>query len=131
MVKGKLVFTKIIQDSQDYGSDDDHMISRVFFDLEARGLVYRDLYADVKQTVGTDYETAPLEVSFPRGYKGPLDYAAFREHVETYYRGAFGSTGGGIRFGPGVANIRMRDNTYISTKVVYFEVDPNREPSGW
>ena len=86
MLKGKLVFTRVIQDSQDYGSDDEHMVSRVFFDLEVGGDVRRGLYADVKQTVGTSYETAPLEVSFPQGYKGPLDCGVFRSHVETYYR---------------------------------------------
>lgn len=127
MVKGKLVFTKVIQDSQDFGSDDEHMVSRVFFDLEVRGEIHRGLYVDVKQTVGTDYETAPLEVSFPRGYKGPLDYGVFRQHVESYYREAFGSSGRAIN----VPSARMRNNTSTSTKVVDIEVDDHTEPSGW
>jgi hypothetical protein len=131
MLKGKLVFTRVIQDSQDYGSDDKHMVSRVFFDLEVGGDVRRGLYADVKQTVGTSYETAPLEVSFPRHYKGPLDYGVFRSHVETYYREGFGSRGQGFRLGPGEKNIRMRNNSYVSTKVVDIEVDDHREPWGW
>jgi len=34
MSKAKIIFYKCVQDSQDYGSDDEHMVSRVFFNLE-------------------------------------------------------------------------------------------------
>ena len=30
----RVTFYKCIQDSQDYGSDDEHMVSRIFFFLE-------------------------------------------------------------------------------------------------
>jgi hypothetical protein len=33
-VKAKVTFRKLIQDSQEYGSNDEHLVSRVFFDLE-------------------------------------------------------------------------------------------------
>jgi hypothetical protein len=130
MIKGKLVFIRVIQDSQEYGSDDEHMVSRVFFDLEVGGEVHRGLYSDVKQTVGESYETAPLEVSLPRGYKGSLGYGGFRQHIETYYREAFGSSAKGIRFEPG-AKGRMWGNLYVSTKVVNIEVDEKMDPSAW
>jgi hypothetical protein len=80
-------FHKCIQDSQDYGSDDEHMVSRVFLDLEADGETYNGLTVDIKQTVGDDFEGGKLEVSPPRGYDGSLNYAAFREAVERYFRG--------------------------------------------
>lgn len=131
MVKGKLVFTKLIQDSQDLGSDDEHMVSRVFFSIELGEEVHRGLYANVKQTVGTNYETAPLEVSFPQGYKGPLSYSVFRQQVESYYRDAFGSSGRVVHFGPGAGSIRMRNNIVQATKVVDIEVDDHTVPSGW
>jgi hypothetical protein len=130
MVKGKLIFTKIVQDSQEYGSDDGHMVSRVFFSVELGEKIHKGLYTNIKQTVGSNYETAPLEVSFSRGYKGPLDYGVFREHVERYYRDSFGLSGRMIRMGPGV-NLRMRNNIVLMTRVIDIEVDDRRKPSGW
>jgi len=34
MSKAKVIFHQCIQDSQEYGSDDEHMVSRIFFILE-------------------------------------------------------------------------------------------------
>ncbi|MHB1362091.1 MAG: hypothetical protein ACYCW5_05800 [Thermoleophilia bacterium] len=48
MSKVTIHLEKLIQDSQEYGSDDEHMVSRVFFSLEAGGALHGDLYADVK-----------------------------------------------------------------------------------
>ena len=116
-------FSKCIQDSQDYGSDDEHMVSRVFFSVEAAGVTYPDLSCDVKQTVGEPFESAPLEVSRPQGYDGSLDYTPFREAVEAYYRSLVGSKGSGIRISGG-GNIRMRHNTFVipqEARVTYSE----------
>ena len=53
MPHAKITFHELIQDSQDYGSNDEHMVSRVFFDLEFDGETKRGLYAHVKQPVGS------------------------------------------------------------------------------
>lgn len=82
MAKARVVFDKLIQDSQDYGSTDEHMVSRVFFTLELEGKTHNDLYADIKQTVGSSFEIASLEVSPPRGYAGPFNHEAFRKAAE-------------------------------------------------
>jgi hypothetical protein len=113
-------FDKCIQDSQDYGSDDEHMVSRVFLTLEAAGKTYPNLTVDIKQTVGAKFESSPLEVSPPKGYKGSYNYAAFRELVEQYYRGFVGSKGRGIRI-EGGADIRMRNNTFVQPRTATFE----------
>ena len=130
MVKGKLAFTRIHQGSQELGTDDEHMVSRVFFDLLVGKEEQRGLYADVKQSAGARFETAPLEVSFPRGFKGRLNYGQFRQLVEDYYRRAVGSSGMGIRVGGG-ASVVMRNNIFAFPMVVDIEVDENTEPSGW
>jgi hypothetical protein len=127
-VKTKVTFTKCIQDSQDYGSTDEHMVSRAFFDLEVGGKRYPGLHVDIKQAVGGDFEKTPLEVGTPQGYSGPLSYSAFREAVEAYYRGCFGSQGKAIRISGG-SNIRMRNNTAVIAKVVEFESDT--DTTGW
>lgn len=128
MAKAKLAFHKCIQDSQDYGSDDEHMVSRVFFTFTVAGKEHPDLYADIKQTVGSDFETGPIEVSGPHGYTGPINYQAFRDTVEKYYRTLVGSQGRGIRISGG-RNIRMRDNRFIQE--MSFEFDVDESAAGW
>lgn len=127
MGTAKITFHKCIQDSQDYGSNDEHMVSRVFFIFELSGKKF-DLHADIKQTVGSKYETGPIEVGGPQGYKGPFNYNAFRNAAEKYYRKLVGSTATGIRI-QGATNIRMRDNTFIQQMTVECEVDEGA--GGW
>ncbi len=119
-------FSHCIQDSQDFGSDDEHMVSRVFFGIETEGETFENLVVDVKQAVGEAFETAPLEVSLPGGYAGTLNYAPFREAVESYYRSCVGYGGRGIRI-EGATNIRMRNNLFEmlgEARVEYTENSP-------
>ncbi|HEX7708374.1 MAG TPA: hypothetical protein VF701_18070 [Thermoanaerobaculia bacterium] len=127
MEQARITFTKLIQDSQDLGSDDDHMISRVFFDLEYRGKTYSGLHVDLKQSVGGNIESDPLEVGKVGGYSGPGNYVAFRDAVEQYFRSLVGSGGHGIRI-TGGTNIRMRNNTFNQRMVVEFPVTAQ---GGW
>ncbi len=126
-----VIFHKCIQDSQDFGSDDEHMVSRVFFTIEVEGNSYPDLYCDLKQTVGSNFESGPIEVGIPQGakYSGPFNYAAFREAVEQYYRSNVGSSGTGIKIGTGATNIRMRNNTYTKQVRVQFEASEQQTSS--
>ena len=128
MATATIRFEKCLQDSQDLGGDDEHMVSRVFLALEAGGSVYPNVSVDIKQTVGAAFESAPLEVSKPRGYNGGLNYAAFRVAVERYYRSLVGSQGRGIRVASG-GDIRMRDNTFVMPAVATFEYDETAP--GW
>ncbi len=127
MDTAKVVFQKLIQDSQDYGSDDQHMVSRAFFSIDVGGNVTEGAYVDIKQPVGSDFETTPLEVSQPTGYNGPFNYEAFRQSAENYYRKLIGSQGSGIHI-PGGENIRMRNNTFVQNFTVEFEVS-NESPA--
>jgi len=111
MRTAKVTFRKCIQDSQDYGSDDEHMVSRVFFDLNIGEQKYSDLYVDIKQTVGGSFENTPIEVSSPQGYKGPFNYMVFRDEVEKYYRSLVGAKGSAFRIIGGQA--RMINNFII------------------
>jgi len=130
MVKGKLIFTGIMQASQEYGTDDEHMVSRVYFDIEIEEKPQRGLYVDVKQGVGSSFEGGPIEVSFPSGYKGPINYSAFRDEVELYYRDAFGASGSAIRFGPGSSGL-MLNNFVGMVKVVDIKIAEDGVPPGW
>ncbi len=122
MSTATVIFNKCIQDSQEYGSDDEHMVSRVFFTLEIGEDKFEKLYADLKQTVGADYEKGPIEVGPPQGYDGPFNHQAFRDCAEKYYRSCVGSEATGIEFGEG-ARIRMYGNIFKKEMVCEFEID--------
>ncbi len=122
-------FTKFVQDSQEYGSNDEQMVSRVFFDLLVDGQPRGSFLADVKLVVGGSFETDALEVGRPSGYRGPFDHARFAEAVTKYVRGLVGSGGSGIRLGPGAKNIRMRNNTFVKPAPFSFEV--SNDSAAW
>lgn len=120
-------FSKCIQDSQDFGSDDEHMVSRVFFTLAIDGTSKGEFYADMKQSVGESFEEGSIEVGPPKTpdgslHKGPFSQAKFVEAATTYYRSLVGSGGSGIHIGGGASNIRMRNNTFVQLYAVSFEV---------
>ncbi len=121
--------SKFVQDKQEYGSDDETMVSRVFFDLLVDGQPKGSFHADVKLVVGGSYETDALEVSRPAGYRGPLNHARFAEEVTTYIRRLVGSGGRGIRLGPGARNVRMRNNTFVAPASFTFEA--SSDSVGW
>ncbi len=127
MATAIITFQKLIQDSQDYGSNDEHMISRVFFDMTIEGKTYTSLHADIKQPVGSSFESSALEISSPANYKGPFNHEAFRAIVERYYRSLIGATGSGIHISGG-SNIRMRNNTFVQPITAGFEVKVSGGP---
>jgi len=98
MPKVTVNFTRCVQDSQEYGSTDDHMVSRVFFTIETEGRSV-PCYADLRQTVGSDYLKGDIEVAPPKTqkdekpYRGPFNHEAFREQATAYYRAYVGSSG--------------------------------------
>lgn len=128
-MKAVVTFTRCVQDSQEFSSDDEHMVSRIFFELEVDGRAHPGLHVDVKQVVGSSYETGSIEVGRPvGGYRGPFNYLAFRDAVERYFRSLIGSSGSGIRI-MGGSNIRMRNNTFDAPRVETFDVD--QSGGGW
>ena len=116
------------QISQALGSNDEHMISRVFFSLDIGGKKTDNLHADIKQTVGSDFEKSNFEISPPEEYKGQLNYSDFRNSIESYYRSLVGSQGGGIRVPNGGA-VNMENNFF--PKEMTFEFDANASNAGW
>lgn len=122
MAIAKVTFKQINQNIQEYKTDDEHMWSMISFDLEINGQKYTYLSVLVKQTIGSDFDTAPLEVGPPQGYGGAFNHDAFRVEVEKYYRGLIGTEGTGIHMEDG-SNIMMYNNIFVQEKVVEFEVE--------
>ena len=126
MLKGKIHLTKLIQDSQEYGSDDEFMVSRVFFDLEIEGKLHRGLYTNIKQVVGSPISAEALEVSAPVGYKGPFNQGAFSKIASNYFLKLVGPNGSVFSLGNS-QNIRMHNNSMAIPESADFEID---SPSG-
>jgi hypothetical protein len=113
----RITFHKLIQDSQELGSDNEFMVSRLFFSVETDGAVYGNLCVNLKQTVGSDYMEENIEVGPPIGYNGPFNHEAFAEAARKYYLDWVGPGGRGIRIGAG-AGFRGRNNTFTGDKSV-------------
>jgi hypothetical protein len=126
MLSAMLHLNKLVQDSQEYGSDDEFMVSRVFFDLEIEGNWHRGLYANIKQVVGSPISANALEVSPPIGYKGPFNQEAFSKAVANYFLRLIGPNGSVFSLGNS-KNIRMQNNSMAVPENVGFIID---SPSG-
>lgn len=57
-----IVFYRIVQDSQAFGSTETKAASRVFFDLEVDGKIYRDLHVDIEEVVGSTHSDEEITV---------------------------------------------------------------------
>ena len=120
-VQVRVELEQLIQHDQRLGSDDDFMMSTVRFELYVDGLTHGHHEVAIKQAAGSGPEDL-IEVLPFAGYRGPIDYEAFRAGIEAYYRSLIGSSGMGIRVGPGARNIRMVDNTFIQPAHFEFTV---------
>ncbi len=114
---------KCIQDSQEFGSTDEHMMSRVFFSVELDGVPKGNDYCDIKQIVGSTYSSRNMEVGRPKEYRGPYDHRVFSDEIAAYFSRCVGSNGAGISFGKNAQNIRMRNNTFAFPYRFQFEAE--------
>ena len=128
MTKARILFHKCLQNAQEYGSNDEFMVSRVFFSMKFPDKQINDIYTDIKLAVGDQYEGGSIEVGKPQGYSGPLNYSAFRDAVEKYYRELIGSSASGIRISGG-SNIRMYNNWFNIPMTADIEIDETS--GGW
>ena len=120
-----LTFHYCRHDSQEYGSDDDHMVSRLFFAAEIAGRKLSDLHVDIKQQVGSTGQHAVIEVGSPTGYEGSWNQSAFVQAATQYYRLCMRQLFGA---NPN-AKIRMRDCLTSVEWQARFEIP--EESGGW
>ncbi len=123
-----VAFRRCIFNSPEYGSDDDHVGSRVFFDLDLEGEGYANLHVDVRQLVREGAENEPLLVTRPQGYEGPFNFPVFQGLVEFYYRHAVGAKWG--MFGMRGLRMRLEGWAVEQEMLVQFEVF-DEETGAW
>jgi hypothetical protein len=117
----ELTFEGCVQDSEEFGSGRDRIVSRVYFWIRRAGTPPGDfrrdlagvagpsfarrslpppegytgpmLSADIVQPVGEDFHTGPIQVSTPQGDTGPFDQAAFARAAADYFRSVMSDSG--------------------------------------
>jgi hypothetical protein len=124
----RIDFTHCIQDAHEFGSDDEFMVSRVFFSATPSAGAPQEAHCDIKQAVGSSYETGKIEVGQIDGLKISINYEDFRAAAESYYRKLVGSSGMAIRI-EGAANVRMYNNHFGMPWAV--EIRSGDEKGGW
>jgi hypothetical protein len=108
----RVVFHRLLQNSQDLGSNDEHMISQVFFSLEVDGKAKGEFSATLKQTVGSEFNDADIEVGSPDGYDGDFDHGGFSHVARQYFTSLIGQHGRGMLIEGKPNNIVMRNNQF-------------------
>ena len=103
---------RFIQNSQEAGSNDSHMISRVFYEMVVNGNKQGSFYSDITQPVGSEYVAEDLEVTAPNGYKGAFDQARFAKGIRNYYQRIAGSK-----------STTMKNNTIVLDAKFAFDAD--------
>lgn len=121
MTTARMHFREIVQNVHDVGAAAEEMKSEIHFDLYVGEEVYPNLICLVKQAAGATFADHPIEVLLPDGYDGPIDYDAYRNCVERYYRSLVGGTGSAINLGQGV-NVVMRNNRFIAEADCAFDI---------
>lgn len=119
---------KCIQDSQEYGSTDEHMVSRVFFNVEVDGMKKGEDFCDIKQIVGSSYSSENIEVTRPSQYRGPYDHQVFSDEITGYFCKMVNSSGAVISLGDS-RSVRMRNNAFNFP--YHFEFDAEAPGTGW
>lgn len=126
--KARVIFHKCIINIQEYGVEDEYMVSRIFYSIETSDERYDNLTSDVKLTSGDSYETGSLEISRPENYKGPFNYSEFVNVADAYIRNLFGSRGREINIS-GSSNVHMSNITMIHPMEAYISIDSSS--GGW
>ena len=94
-------FHRIVQDSREFGSTETTAVSKVFFDVEVDGKMYRDLHVDVKEPVGSTHEDEEISIGGLMGVPVSIDEKAFKGAVRTYYQSLVTSAGFGKHLAKG------------------------------
>ena len=124
MKKAKIIFYKCIHDSQEFGSSDDFMVSRVFFSLEYDNTVKLDSFAQIRQPVGSSCNEKYIEVSFPEGVPDSFNSDTLADAVKAYYMRLVGARGCFIKVGDKSANARTQtmNKVYLMTHEEEFNI---------
>ncbi|MBZ0090825.1 MAG: hypothetical protein K8F27_01180 [Sulfuricellaceae bacterium] len=80
MTTTKLSVNKLIQDSQDYGSNDEHMVSRVFFDIKIEGTKHEGLYVRIPVNLATNSNPNPSPIPIQSRPATPVHSAMGERH---------------------------------------------------
>ena len=117
-----------IQDSQEYGSTEEHMVSRVFHQITVDGVPKGNFYCGIKQVVGATYSSENMEVGLPHDYRGPFNHQAYTDEIKGYFLRLVNSSGSMISLG-NAQKVRMMNNRFDIPH--QFEFRAERPTASW
>ena len=128
--KVKVVFRSCLQDTQGKAAGEKFLRGEVQMAVFAQGRTSPAETVVVKQTVGADFASDPLEITVPARFRDLLAVPAFRTAVEAYYR-RHAIAGFGGNLDGGVDNVFMSSNVIVTgPEVVIFDLAPEGA-GGW
>lgn len=123
-------FRSCVQDQQGKIAGETFLSGRIVMAIEQHGASSPNVVARVKQTVGGDFASDPLELSIDPSHRLLLGSPEFRAAIEQYYR-LHAVAGMGGNLGPGVDNVDLGNNLVIAdTPTLYFEL-PQTSSGAW
>ena len=121
MPNATVTFRRCVVNAPELGCDEQHVGSRIYFDLDVEGKQFFDLYTDIRQTIGWAAEGESLEVTPPIGYSGPLNFPIFEGLVGFYFRHVIGAQG--FMFGSKATTMRFVGYVLEQEMKVQCEID--------
>jgi hypothetical protein len=114
----RATFTGFEIESQTVQSSDpaqDHLVARVYLDLEVDGTGHTGVCVEGRQPYGTNYSTEPIEVRLApdSAYRGPFPLLGFSDELERYYRAHVGPNGRLLSFDDGFS-VQVQDTAMAS-----------------
>ena len=121
MMKVTGLFTKILQDEHFIeGQGRGEVWVRVVCNIEAGDKKWTGLEIRIAHPKDTDFQTAPLTIKPMSDYDGPMNWDAFTDLIEDFYRKTVTRIFGGVVMG---TNIKMTNNTVQCNLPFEFEAD--------
>ena len=106
-----VTFKRCVQNAENTGGDEEHIVSHIYFDLELDQQKHTDVCLEIKQPIQGD---APIEVSKPHGYTGAGEFSELREAAAAYYKKLVGTQP--------AKEIPAQNNLIVQEETVEFEV---------
>jgi len=122
MEKAKVFLHKCILDSQDFGSDHKHMISRIFFNIHIGEKKFNDLHVDIHQSAGSKVGSHISDLGKLPECASFFDREKFRKAIEEYYRSLESDSVSRIGIGAG-NNLRLWNITIEKQATVELEIE--------
>ena len=119
--KNCFILKSVNAQKQEISNNNSYLTSSISFDMHVDGKDYKNLTAQIKQVVGSNFDdNDSLEVVYQFDYPNQFNYKLFRDSVEDYYKELIGPNGRAIKINKIDKNtlITLIGNTFLYSKKI-------------